>query len=177
MVSLEQKVIQKADQQPAEVGSLREELDDYREALNENTNEIQSNYEYVCQLDEKLNKLNEKLELILSIIAKKEEQETPKKFTIAPLTKKEKEVFAALYTICEEEGNKVTYKRLSERSVFSETLFSYYITSFLAKGIKLTKKYEEGIVILSLDPAFREAQAKENIVGVNTLLSYWIRNG
>ncbi|MBI4139542.1 winged helix-turn-helix domain-containing protein [Candidatus Woesearchaeota archaeon] len=161
---------------PQELSALREELDDHRDAINENTSEIQSNHEFLCELDEKLNKLNEKVELLLSLFAKKvDESSSVKKFVVAPLTKREKELFVTLYALCEN-GNRVTYRALAERSGFSEPLISSYISSFIAKGIPLSKSYNDSVVVLSLDLAFREAQAKENIVGVNTLLSYWIRS-
>ena len=159
-----------------DISSLRNELDEHRDAINENTNEIQSNHEFLCELDEKVNKLNEKVELLLSMLAQKKVDSAPetKKFIVAPLTKREKELFITLYTSCED-GRRVTYRLLSEKSGFSESLISSYITSFIAKGVPLLKRYDDGVVVLNLDPAFREAQAKENIVGVNTLLSYWIR--
>lgn len=158
------------------ISSIRGELDEHRDAINENTNEIQSNHEFLCDLDEKLNKLNEKVELLLSMLAQKKADSAPetKRFVVAPLTKREKELFITLYTLCED-GKIVTYRLLSEKSGFSESLISSYIASFIAKGIPLSKRYDDGVVVLNLDSNFREAQAKENIVGVNTLLSYWIR--
>lgn len=41
------------------LSSVRDEFEDHLEAINENTNEIQSNYEFLCELDSKIEKLNE----------------------------------------------------------------------------------------------------------------------
>ena len=39
---------------------VKEELEDHLTAINENTNEISANYEYLCEIDSKMDKLNER---------------------------------------------------------------------------------------------------------------------
>jgi len=41
---------------------IKSEIDDHRQSINENTNEIQGNYEYLCKLDSKLDKLSQTVE-------------------------------------------------------------------------------------------------------------------
>ena len=38
---------------------IKEEFDEHLGSINENTNEIQANYEYLCNTDSKIDKLNE----------------------------------------------------------------------------------------------------------------------
>jgi DNA-binding CsgD family transcriptional regulator len=97
-----------------------------------------------------------------------------KKFEIQPLTKREKEVFYALYVLTEEKRY-TTYKAVARRACYSENLVASYITNLIEKGIPIVKKYANRTAYLSLNPDFREIQAKENIVGVNTLLTHWVR--
>jgi len=154
---------------------IKDQFGDHLEAINENTNEVQSNFEYICELDRKIDKLSEKIDqLNMALRQQKGEPAEEKKFEIKQLTKKEKEVFHALYVLTE--GRKyTTYKEIARRSCYSETLVSSYITSLIEKGIPVIKKYTNRTAYLNLGIDFREVQAKENIVGINTLLTNWVR--
>lgn len=151
---------------------VKEELDEHRTSINDNTNEISSNYEFLCELDRKLEFLAKKVEEISRKIDNKEPLEH--EFVVEPLTRKEKEVFAALYCLGEEKGGSVSYSELSLKLGMSEQLVSSYIANFIAKGIPVRKRYFKGSVRVSLEQRFKEAQAKKNIVGINTLLTYWL---
>ena len=43
---------------------IKREFEEHLQAINENTNEIQSNYEYFCEVDGKMDKLAERIEKI-----------------------------------------------------------------------------------------------------------------
>lgn len=152
------------------VKDMKDELDEHRDAINNNTNEIQSNYEYLCAINEKIEKLSERLDTLSMLLNGSKDK---KEFKVSPLTKKEKEVFMALYTLGDSRSF-VTYKEMARKLCMTESLVSNYITNIVEKGIPVLKKYAGGIVYLKLDSKFREKQAKENIVGINTLLSYWL---
>lgn len=155
--------------------SIKEQFEDHLVAINENTNEIQSNFEYMCELDKKIDKLNERIDLLTNLIKEQRGEKIPQKeFSIQPLTSKEKEIFHALY-ILTENRRYTTYKAVSRRARFSESLVASYITNLIEKGIPVMKKYANRAAYITLDPCFREVQAKENIVGVNTLLTHWVR--
>lgn len=154
---------------------VKEQFEDHLETINENTNEIQSNFEYLCELDMKIDKLSEKIDELNNLIRLQRGENTEKKtFSLKPLTKKEKEVFYALY-ILTEQRKYTTYKEISRRACYSNDLIAAYITSLIEKGVPVIKKYSNRIVYLTLDQEFRQLQAKENIVGVNTLLTHWAR--
>ena len=152
--------------------SVKEQFEDHLDAINENTNEIQSNFEYLCMLDRKIDKMSERMEE-LTMLLRKQQGIEDKKFKFLPLTKKEKDVFFALYVLSQEKEF-VCYKDLSRRMCESESLISSYITNLVEKGIPIMKKYAGKIVLLSIDPEFRKQQTKKNIVGLNTKLTHWI---
>ena len=96
-----------------------------------------------------------------------------KEFKITPLTNKEKEVFMALYSLGEVQPF-VSYRQIAKKVRSSENLVASYITNLIEKGVPIIKKYDGGIAYIKLDDLFRQVQAKENLVGVNTVLSYWM---
>jgi len=149
---------------------IREELDDHREAINENTNELQSNHEYIRSVDEKLDKLHARIEELFLLLGKSTEQ----KADIKPLTKKEQEVFQALYVVGEGVPY-VSYRQLARKLGSSEALISGFITNLVEKGVPILKKYDSGQAFVQLEPKFRQKQAKEVVIGLNSLLSHWMQ--
>ena len=81
---------------------INEEFEDHLDSINENTNEIQANYEYLCEIDNKIEKLSEKLEeiqLILSkMTGKKLEMQSSSSY-VKPLTRAEQQIFLVLYIL------------------------------------------------------------------------------
>ncbi len=151
--------------------AFREELDDHRAAINENTNEIQANHEYIRSVEEKLDKLHARIEeLFLLVEGKKAEQ----KVEIQPLTRREQEVFQALYIVGEGVPF-VSYKQLARKLGSSEALVSGFITNLIEKGVPIIKKYDDRQVFVQLEPGFRQKQAKEVVIGLNSLLSHWMQ--
>lgn len=153
--------------------SIKEEFEDHLESINDNTNEIQSNYEYICKLDSRLDKVEEKLEefaLFLKQLSRENKEISQKiEFKITPLTEKEKEVFLALYIL--EEAAPVSYKALAQKLAISEALVQNYTGNLIEKGIPIIKKYINNETFLKLNLDFRQLQTKENIVGINIEIS------
>lgn len=147
-----------------EVDSMKAELSEHLDSINDNTNEIQANYEYLCRLDAKIDKLNEKIEqvmLLFSQAAPKSEQ-----FEVdTNLTQKEKMVFLVLYTAAEQRP--LSYAEIAQILKEEESLVAEYITNLIEKGIPVTKKYICGKAYLSLDREFRDLQAKRNILNIS----------
>lgn len=151
--------------------ALREELDDHRTAINENTNEVQSNHEYIHSVEEKLDKLHARMEELFLLI---EGKSTQQKVEIQPLTRREKEVFQALYIVGEGVPF-VSYKQLARKLNSSEALVSGFVTNLIEKGVPIVKKYDDGRAFVQLEPKFRQKQAKEVVIGLNSLLSNWFQ--
>ena len=51
---------------------VKEQFEDHLESINENTNEIQGNFEYLCELDRKIDKLSEQVEQLNMLIRKQQ---------------------------------------------------------------------------------------------------------
>lgn len=143
---------------------IKEELDDYRECLNQNTNEIQSNYEYICRLDAKIDKLAERLdELTMVVQQSKEPCEQKEQFSVSTLTRKEQEIFMAIYV----SDNGASYAEIARKAGLTENLVVCYATNLIAKGVPLIKQYLANGVRLYIDENFRQVQAKQNILKIN----------
>src|SRR3972149_3298837 len=79
---------------------IREEFQDHLEAINENTTEIQSNFAYLCEVDNKIAKLNDRIDDIYNVLSKmtgKKMKKMPCFDDIDPLTEMEKNVFLNIY--------------------------------------------------------------------------------
>lgn len=150
----------------AALRGIRDEFDEHRESINDNTNEVQANYEYICRLDAKIDKVTEKIEelqlkLSTLIPLASFEEEQPAKIE---LSEKEKEVFLILYA---SEEKPMTYRDIAKVMNESDFLVSGYITNLIEKGIPIIKKYIGHAAYLMLDRRFRELQAKNNILNIN----------
>lgn len=150
---------------------VREELDDHLSSINENTDEIQCNFDMFKQLNQKIDKLTERLDLIQTMLTSQTVEEV-KVFDISPLTKKEKDVFQALYLLAHEKES-VTYAELARKCCITESLTAQYTTNLIEKGVPVWKKYVNKIVHLTLDPDFVLEQAQNNPVGVTIPLTHW----
>ena len=148
------------------ISGIKDELEDHLTAINENTNEIQSNYEFLCGVDQKLNKLAERLDKIEFFLEKHglETEEKPK-FKPIRLSKREQEIFLILYTLEELKGP-VTYLDIARKVCLTEDIVAAYISNIIQKGVPIAKRYIANEAHLSLNPRFKALQAKENILHI-----------
>lgn len=145
---------------------IRDEFEDHLTAINENTNEIQANYELVCNIDQKLNKLTERLDKIELFLQKQGmEAEEKEQFKPIRLSKREQEIFLILYTLEEVKGS-VSYLDIARKLCLTEDIIASYISNMLQKGVPIIKKYLSNEAHLSLNPKFKTQQAKENILQI-----------
>jgi hypothetical protein len=145
---------------------VREEFDDHLESINDNTNEIQANYEYLCRLDSKIQNLTEKMDEMQTWVSRLTgmpvREEMQKEIR---LTEAEKEVFLVLYT--SSNSRPVTYGEIANALRESEFLIRSYITNLIEKGVPILKQYIRNATYLSLDNRFREEQAKRNVLNIS----------
>lgn len=140
------------------LAGLREELDEHLAAINENTDEIQANYAYAQEMDNKMEQLSSRLDRIEVLLLGQ-----PKRFTVQPLTHPEKQVFLVLYT----EEMPLTYADLAKRTSYPESLVKQHIACLIEKGIPLVKSYINSTPFIKLNPEFKELQAKENLLNLS----------
>jgi len=175
MVAYNSKIIKKLDEIDIKTkdafGKVKQEFSDHLDSINENSSEIQSNYEYLMRLENKIDKLEQNLSEIHRFISQFKNQhsynieEEQSSFMVQPLTDNEKRVFKALYEL-EAQEIKVTYANLSSTLGISLSLAREYVLTMIEKGVPIIKSYLHQVVFLSLEPRFKEAQTKENIVEI-----------
>jgi len=148
--------------------SIKNELDEHLEAVNENTSEIQTSYECMNEINDKVEKLAERIEAI-EIFLQKYSNFTAieKSFDIKPLTKTEQNVFLVIYALEDEKGL-VSYIDIVKKTGLPGYVVNEYIARLMEKGIPLMKKYINNIPYIRLNPEFKRLQAKENILCIDT---------
>lgn len=149
-----------------EFTNIRHEFEDHLLAINENTNEIAANYEYIAEIENKLDRLGARVDNIQMLIESNFNigpMERTVDFDVKRLNRREQEVFLVIYTLEEEKGA-VTYSDIASKLDISEQLAGNYVTEIIEKGVPIIKRYINSKPYLRLDPAFKTLQTKENIL-------------
>ncbi|MFH1505536.1 MAG: hypothetical protein ABIE94_00930 [archaeon] len=143
--------------------SVKSELDTHLDSINQNTTEIQSIFEYLGEIDEKIEKLTERLdELQLHL----NPELSPDKFKVK-LTLREQEVFMVLYAV----QKKVTLKDIARRLGLTEEMANNYVFNLISKGIPILKQFHQGKMYLYLDLKFKDLQARKNVLDISQSVS------
>jgi DNA repair exonuclease SbcCD ATPase subunit len=116
---LKKRILSIVDKLQHKHKQLEEQLDDHLQSINENTNEIQANYEYLCELDMKIEKLTERLDEIFMFLGWHAKNGYDIRLEPSPLTESEQQVFMVLYT---QDDNNITYKDIAAKLNLSENL-------------------------------------------------------
>jgi len=145
---------------------IKDEFEDHLVAINENTKEIQANYELISEIDQKLNKLAERMDKI-EMFLQKDGMKIEEKPNFKPvrLSKREQEIFLILYTLEELKGS-VKYTDIAKRVCLTDDIVASYVSNMIRKGVPIRKKYITNEAHLSLNPQFKALQAKENILQI-----------
>ena len=155
---------------------IKQEIEDHRETINENTNEIQSNYEYLCKLESKIDKLVDRIDELTLLSNEKgtkpanddvSKEVSEKPLEVSRLSLREQEVFMVLYIADKE----LTYKDIARKTALNESLVMNYVITLISKGVPVIKKYINNLVYLILEQDFKQLQAKENVLHINQSLS------
>jgi len=146
------------------ISSLKCEIEDHLTAINENTNEIESNYELIAEIAIKLEKIEQRLETIEIAL----DSQNIEKQEIDDLNNKEEKIFLTIY---KEEKNYLTYSDIAAIHNFSESTARHYVDVLIKKGVPIIKKAIDGRMHFKLNPYFRELQTKHNIVHLQPQLT------
>ena len=133
---------------------IRNALEEHLSSINENTSEIQALFDYLHEMDVKIEKISQRLDLL---------QLDTKKTQVAPLNQLEKKVFLTLYT----EETPLSYKEISVKAEIPLSLVPECISSLVGKGIPFQRSLVNSQLFLSIDPKFKDIQAKENLVNLS----------
>lgn len=174
MFKILRSIFSSSSRRPFDIGikkafsKVKSELDEHLDTINQNTNEIQANYEYMCEIEKKIDKLSQRLDEMQMKIShqggNKKESYNKYDFQNAKLTRREQEVFMVLYT---SEDENLTFPDMSRRLGLKENSVKDYVASLCSKGVPIIKRFVPNNVYISLDRDFRSFQAKENILGIN----------
>ena len=137
--------------------SVKSELDDHLESINQNTSEIQANQGLLTELDAKLDKISERLDELELVV----NPDRAKKLD-ARLTPREQEVFMALYT-----GKRVSPKQAAKILGFTEDMVNMYILNITSKGVPVRREIVDDVLVFSLDPEFKDLQARRNVLEID----------
>ena len=145
--------------------SINQEFEEHLLAINENTQEVQENYTYMIELDNKIAKLNERINDIydiLSSLSGKKIRKMPRFEDIDPLSGKEKNIFLHLYT----EEKPITFSDLAKKMSMPISILREHIMVMIEKGIPVQKTYKNTRPFIMLDRKFKNLQAKKNILKI-----------
>lgn len=148
-----------------EFTKIKHELEEHLQAINENTNEIASNFEYVSEIEAKLDRLSARVEQLQMCLESNSGIAVARRnnFDVKRLNRREQEVFLVIYTLEDEKGG-LTYMDIAKKLGIPEQLASTYVTSLIEKGVPVIKRYINSKPYLRLEPEFKTLQAKENIL-------------
>jgi hypothetical protein len=138
---------------------IKEEFEDHLDAINENTEELQSQYGSLAELNRKIEKLSERVDQMSSMV-----KELVSERSNIALSPDEQRVFLVLYM--QDEGF-ISFDEVVERTHFNADYCRDMITAMLDKGVKLTREITEGKLYFKLNPYFKARQIRENIVKVD----------
>ena len=153
--------------------AIREELDDHRDSINNNTDEIGGNHEMIYQVMAQLDKISERIDSMALYLKRKDSNFSDDNLVdIKPLTRREKEVFVALYELTQSQPA-VSYRDLSNRMEMPIGSVQGYVCALMEKGVPVEKTVSHRTMYLSLKRSFARIQAKNNIMGVDAKLTAW----
>lgn len=136
---------------------IRADLEEHLSAINENSSEIQSLFDYLQELDHKIEKVSTRLDQIQL------DQTTNRQNNIKPLNSFEKQIFLTLYT----EEVALTFRDLSVRINAPLDLVQEGISHLIKKGVPIIRSHFNNQMFLQLDQDFKERQAKENLINLS----------
>ncbi len=135
---------------------VREEFDDHLDSINENTNELQMQYEYMTQLDIKITKLSEKIDDLHMLLKQVTTQQQPF------LSRQEQKIFLTLYTFGEE--SPLSQVDIANRLSMNELTVRSSLAAMVKKGIPVIEEKIDEKPYYKFSREFKEQQAKENVV-------------
>jgi hypothetical protein len=142
---------------------IKQELDSYLDTINQNTNEIQSNYEFLIELDRKVEKLSDRVDE-LTLLLKPSEAIKDYQFE---LSLREQEVFLVLYAV----NKKMSVAAIAKRLGLTQDKVKNYIYNMLSKKVPISKEYHNNKMFFYLDERFKILQARQNIIKIDPSVS------
>lgn len=158
--------------------NIKEEMDIHLDSINENTSEINANFDYLLKLEGKVDKLSERIDdlhmMMEEFIGMPSKSSFKDQFANITLTNREQEVFMTLYPLIHQES--LSYSEIAKKLGFTISLVDRFVKDLIMKGIPIIKKYNDNLLLLSLDEEFKNLQAKENVLNINENITQSLYN-
>jgi hypothetical protein len=137
---------------------VRDALEEHLSAINENTTEIQSMFDFLQEMEIKVDKLSQRLDNVQMSFG----QPIEKPF-VQPLDQLEKKIFLVLYT----EEIPITYEEMSFKARVPLSTIPDCVSSLINKGIPLLRSRVNEQLFFKISPSFKDIQAKENLINLS----------
>jgi hypothetical protein len=139
--------------------SLREEVDEQMQSINGNTDEIDIQNSFICEIDNRITKLEERMGDIHLLL----KQLLIRSKLSVELSKDEQRVFLILYT----HDKFLSAEKVSSKAVLDQGVVADALSSIMDKGIPLEREVLDGNVYFRMNNDFKLRQAKESIIKID----------
>jgi hypothetical protein len=149
-------------------GKIREERDEHLESINELTNELQSAFDYISDLEnkyEKLKEITDELQMFKNSLLLNDKTH----FSNIILSLDEQKLFLSLYVFGEKEP--LSFKFLTKKLSIEQDVIKMLLSSLLDKKIPITRERIGTEWYFNIDPRFRELQTRENLIKTHESVS------
>jgi len=136
---------------------VKSELNDHLESINQNTSEIQANQGLLAELEVKIDKLSERLDELELVL-----NPNKAKSLNIKLTPREQEVFMTLYL-----GKALSLAEIARHLGFTQDMVNMYVFNLVSKGVPVRKELVDDVLVFSLEPEFKELQARRNVLEID----------
>jgi|TARA_Y100000294_G_C8507427_1_gene317278 hypothetical protein len=138
--------------------SSKDELDMHLDTINQNTNEIQTNYESIAELDVKIEKLADKIDELQLLL-----NPSNYNFSEVNLSKIEQEFFLNLYTV----EDRISITNFARKCGLTIEMCESMLQRMISKGIPIVKQLVDNMVFISLEYTFKDLQARKNFLKID----------
>lgn len=139
--------------------AIKEEFDEHLQAINENTSELQCHENHMNELDVRMVKLEEKIDAVHLML----KQILRESRLHIELSRDEQKIFLILYT----HEKFISLESIARRSEMPIGLVNECLLVIQDKGIPVLKDLIDGTTVYKLEDAFKQRQAKENIIAMS----------
>jgi len=156
------------NQLKGEITSMKEEVEDHFHAINGNTDEIDIQNNFICEIDNRLTKMEERMDELHFLL---KQLVTRAKLSVE-LSKDEQRLFLILYT--HDKFMKTT--AVANKAAIEQDIAEEALTSLMDKGIPLEREILDGHVYFRMNNDFKLRQAKEQIIKIDAEVTSQYQN-
>lgn len=151
--------------------TVKEEMEEHLQAINENSEEISAVYEHLSELDCKMDKLSTRVEQIQLMMKQMIQNQAQMGFKIE-LDFEEQKIFLALYAF----GDNLTLTDIARKTNINEIEVEKKLQLMSAKGVNILEKAISSKKYYSLETEFKNLQAKTHLVEIDRIVANQIFN-